>query len=82
MRGFKVRKNVKVKSGNGKKKTVTKNTRSGTVNVATGSKGSKLKSEIKAGKKKVRKINKTQKQKARKTGGSTKGKMKPTYFKG
>lgn len=71
MRGVKIRNQAK-----------TKKTKSGTVSIATGSKGNKLKQEMKEGKKAVKKMwNKTKKA-ARKSGVSTKGKMKPTYFKG
>ena len=70
MRGVKIRNQAK-----------TKKTKSGTVNIATGSKGNKLKSEMKAGKKKVQQMRKTQKQNAKKAGASTKG-IKPVYFKG
>ena len=81
MRGVKPRKQVKVKSGSGGK-SVTKKTKSGTVNIGTGSKGKKLKKEVQAGKKKVRQMRNTQKTKARKSKVSTRGKVKPTYFSG
>jgi len=81
MRGTKIRKQVKATVGNGKKKGVTKNTKSGTVTIVTGSKGKELKKEIKTGKKAVRKMDRQQKRKARKSGQSTEGKVKPVYLK-
>lgn len=80
MRGTKIRKQVKARAGGGKK-TVTKRTKSGTVSIGTGSTGKALKKEIKAGKKAVKKMRKTQKKQARKSGTTTKGKVKPVYGK-